>query len=166
MRVPGSAAAGAADPAGFTLVEVLIAILVLLVGVLGTVSLVDGANRTTTNNTARQGGINLARDIVEAAHALSYSNIPPTGAVAALQGQPGLGDDDPSKAGWQIKRRGFTFTVTATVCYLDGPADGFAASHDASFCSGSQSASAGGKVDSQPIDYNRLDLANNPEPGR
>src|SRR4051794_35665443 len=51
--------------AGFTLVELMVAILVLLVGVLGSVALVDGANRSSASNRAREGGTNLARDVVE-----------------------------------------------------------------------------------------------------
>jgi prepilin-type N-terminal cleavage/methylation domain-containing protein len=50
---------------GFTLVEVLVAIVVLLVGVLGVVSLVDGANAVTSKTRAREGGTNVARTIIE-----------------------------------------------------------------------------------------------------
>src|SRR2546421_507818 len=54
--------------AGFTLVELMIAIMILLVGVLGSVALVDGANRTTAANKGREGATNVARDVIEALH--------------------------------------------------------------------------------------------------
>ena len=40
---------------GFTLVEVMVAITLLLVGVLGTVTMIDGANAVTTRTKAREG---------------------------------------------------------------------------------------------------------------
>ena len=43
---------------GFTLVEVMVAIMILLVGVLGVVSMVDGANAVTSKTKAREGGTN------------------------------------------------------------------------------------------------------------
>ena len=51
---------------GFTLIEVTIAATLLVVGVLGVLSLVNGANRATARNKAREGGINLAREAIEA----------------------------------------------------------------------------------------------------
>ena len=52
------------DERGYTLVELLVAAFVLVVGMAGAFALLNGANRTTTNN-ARMGGTNLARELLE-----------------------------------------------------------------------------------------------------
>src|SRR5215218_9200226 len=96
---------------GFTLVEVMVAIVVLSVGVLGTVSMVDAANQMTSANGARGTATSLARDVVESAHNVPYPTISSGGLAAAVQNQAGLADAD-AASGWQIKRRGTTFTVS------------------------------------------------------
>ena len=135
----------------------MIAIFVLLVGVLGSVALVDGANRTTAGNKAREGGTNLARDILETAHDLTIVQAATAGenlqADLVALGAPA--DDDTATAGWQVKRRNFTYTVTFTACAVDdNSGDGYGV-HDSgvSWCSGS---TATGTSDGNPLDYAQL----------
>lgn len=140
---------------GFTLVEVMAAIVILLVGVIGVVALADGANGTTAKTKGREAATGITRDVIEGAHAIPYVELTPSTVSATLQAQPGLGDADASAGGWQIKRRNTTFTVTTTLCQIDDPKDGMGA-HDATFCSDVGTA---GTADASPSDYKRLKIA-------
>jgi len=138
---------------GFTVVEMMIAALLLVVGVLGSVALVDGANATTLSTRAREGATNLAREVVEDARSVEYADVAPGTIEQRLRAKPGL-DANPSSSTWTVERRGFTYTVTATACTVDDAKDG-AGPHDttASFCSGS---AAAGTLDDDPEDYKRV----------
>src|SRR4051794_14175202 len=95
------------DETGFTLIEGLVAIMLLTVGVLGTMSLVDNANGRTSDTKGREGASNLARDLVESTRTVPFNDINDTDLPAELQSSTGLSDAD-GVAGWQIKRRNFT----------------------------------------------------------
>src|SRR5438093_1116722 len=99
---------------GYTLVELLVAATVLLVGVLGAVKLVDGANARSISTRAREAGTNLQRELVERARSISYPNITPQGLEPALQAMPGL-EDQSANAGWQVMRRGRLYTIETSV---------------------------------------------------
>jgi len=160
--------------AGFTIVEVLVAIIVLVIGILGALALINTANATTVANKARTGGVNLAREVADGSRAIqetvSYSQLSdgcpepsspgnpcPTSSpiVAALQAQPGLAPAASSPPGeWTIEREDITYNVTVSVCALDEPSDGFG-SHatDGPFCA---DVAAAGTTDREPDDYRRL----------
>ena len=144
------------DHRGFTLVEVMVGMTILMIGVLGTVALIDGANAATSSTKAREGATNLARDAIELARTVPYEDLT-TGEIGpALRAKPGLGDSDGDPAnGWTIQRRGITYTVTAESCILDDERDKAVATHDASFCAGSATSPVG---DPNPDDYRRLDV--------
>jgi prepilin-type N-terminal cleavage/methylation domain-containing protein len=143
------------DDRGFTLVEVLVAIFILLVGVLGVISLIDGANFATAKTKSREGGTNLAREILDGARAVDYDKLTPTEIVGQLQAQPGLADSNASAAGWQIARRSIDYTVTAVpVCKVDDPKDGFGDHLGGDFCAGSST----GNTDGNPDDMRRMDV--------
>lgn len=133
-----------ADEGGFTIIEVMVAIFILLIGVLATVTLLNTANASTERNQARNGATNLVRDIIEAARALPYdkttATVNSTGAPdstfqTALQsmspttGGSSFADSDPATPGWQITRRGIRYTVTIAACVVDDAKDGVASSH-------------------------------------
>lgn len=138
---------------GFTLVEVLAAVAILLVGVLGVLALSNGASGTTARTKSREAATGLNRELIEAAHAIAYVELTPESVTTRLQDQPGL-DDASGAAGWQIARRGVTYTVTASLCLIDDPKDGMGA-HDASYCS---DVGPAGSADAEPSDYKRLAL--------
>jgi prepilin-type N-terminal cleavage/methylation domain-containing protein len=144
------------DSAGFTLVEVMVAILLLSIAVLGTLALADGANRSTTRTKAREGATNVARDVVEAVHAVPWAELTPSTAEARVKAIAGLADSDASKAGWQITRRETAYTVALSVCTVDDAADGFATSRDSTFCAVTGSSSK--PADTNPNDYRRATL--------
>lgn len=139
---------------GFTLVEVMVAMAILLVGVLGTVTLIDGANAATSSNQAREGGTDLARELVEDARGIPYHELTSALLAPRLQARPGLEDADSAVAGWQIERRDRTYTVTASVCALDDPKDRSGV-HPSGFCTDTGAADSSG-ADTDPEDYKRL----------
>jgi prepilin-type N-terminal cleavage/methylation domain-containing protein len=122
------------DQRGFTLIEVMAAALVLVLGTLGMVALIDGANATTSSTKAREQGVNLQREIIEAARSVPYSQLTPTSVVSKIQATTGLDDSNLSSPGWTIKRRGVTYTVSSGVCSVDDTKDGTATHDAATFC--------------------------------
>ncbi len=141
-----------------SLVEVLVAMTVLLIGVMGTAVLLDVANATTVKTRSREAATNVARELVEAARAVPYANLTPSAVEGQLQDQPGLADGS-GAAGWSLRRRGFDYAVTATVCTMDDPRDGGGSHSAGGFCPDSVAADApdtAGKVDRAPEDYKRV----------
>ena len=133
---------------GYTLVELLVAATVLLVGVLGAVKMIDGANARGLSTRAREGGTNLQRELAERARSISYPAITPQGLVPALEAMPGL-EDQSATAGWQVVRRGVVYTIETSVCTRDDSTDGYGSHDTGSYCAGSQT----GTTDRAPDDY-------------
>ena len=132
--------------------EMMVAMLVLLVGVLGTLKLVDTAQALGQTSRSREAATNLGREIVETARSIDYDLLLTATAAAKLQTVKGLDDDSPS-AGWQIERRGVSFTVVVTACIYDDPKDlSFGgASTSTGYCSNSA-----GSGDSNGDDYRKI----------
>jgi prepilin-type N-terminal cleavage/methylation domain-containing protein len=147
---------------GFTLVEVVVAIVIILVGVLGTVVLIDRANSATSETKTRQTANNIMRDLVDTAQGLPYSSLTTTGLVPAVQAR-GFADSVTSTTAWEITRNGTTYTVTANVCVVDDPNDGSQNSHPSSsnFCSDSPA----GVGDTNGDDYRRVTFTLAPPTG-
>ena len=138
---------------GMTIIEVLVAMTVLLVGVMSAVALIDRANATTVKTRAREGATNAARELIEAARSVPYASVTPGAIESEIQALPGLADDGPA-AGWTIRRRGFTYTVTTNVCAFDDGRDGGGVHDAGSFCA--DSATATTPPDLTPEDYKRV----------
>ena len=139
------------DQRGFTIVEVMVAASLLLIGVLGVLSLVDGANARTTTSRSREAGLNLARELVEGARLVPYSQAGQDTIVGRLQAGDGLADSS-GATGYQVRRRGVTYTVATESCLMDDPNDGVG-THDATWCANSPAA---GSDDDNPKDYRRV----------
>jgi prepilin-type N-terminal cleavage/methylation domain-containing protein len=141
---------------GFTLIEVVVAATILVVGVLGLVTMLDGANRTTARTKAREAGVNLAREAIEAARAVPYPELVPAQVEGEIRSQPGLADAS-ADAGWQIRRRDIEYTVTVNVCSVDDgtTADGYGDHTGGFFCVDSN---VQGVADKNPDDYKRVTL--------
>ena len=139
------------EQAGFGLVEQIAASSVLLVGMLGVLAMMTGANRVTLANRGREGATNLHRELVERARSLPYARLVQGSVYTDVQAIPGL-EDASSQSGYQVRRRGFTYTVTLGVCSVDDPKDGYGAHDIASYCSGT----ATGTQDANPDDYKVL----------
>lgn len=144
---------------GFTLIEVMVAITVLLVGVLGTVTMIDGANAVTSRTQAREGGTAVARSALEIARGIPYQDLTSAQLLAVLQTRPGLLDAQPGVPGHQIQSRGFLYTFTPVVCSMDDPKDklGVHAGVPLEFCPDSDAATGTpASVDKNPDDYRRV----------
>jgi prepilin-type N-terminal cleavage/methylation domain-containing protein len=153
------------DEAGFTIVELMVAVLIIVVGLLGTFVLLDGAQRTSKENRARIAAVNLGRQITEISRSLDYDvdlrpDVAGVGIAAALQSKPGLaGTGNP----WPIVRRnndgavGVTYTTGVTVCTFDDPKDGLAPAVSApdNACTPAATAIAGAPVETNPDDFRR-----------
>jgi prepilin-type N-terminal cleavage/methylation domain-containing protein len=139
---------------GFTLIEVMIAAFVLVVGVLSTFTLIDSANTTTSLNGARVGAMGLSREIVEYARGTDYDKLTPALIKNALRQRPSLAgtSSDP----WVIRRRGVNYTVTPSVCTFDDPKDGLATTPPANACPAAAALNA--TVDANPDDFRRVTL--------
>ena len=142
--------------AGFTLVEVMVAVLLLSIGVLATLAMSDGANRATAQTKAREGANSVARDVLEATHAIPWAKLTPSTTTGSLQAMAGLADSDPAQGGWQLARRDTTYTIAVSVCSIDDPADGLGSSVDATFCA--RAGSSGKPADANPADMKRATL--------
>src|SRR5579875_307722 len=73
------------DNGGFTLIEVLITILVLTVGLLGTLAALQTSDHTTLTNRERQAGTSLAREVLEDAGSLPSWELSTSALPGALQ---------------------------------------------------------------------------------
>jgi prepilin-type N-terminal cleavage/methylation domain-containing protein len=142
------------DSSGFSLVEVMIAALILVVGAAAAFSLIDSANRSVTSNAARVGATNLGRELAEYARTTDYDLLQPSQVVNALRNHPRIAGTLSGSA-WTIERRGVTYTVSAQVCTFDDPKDGLAATPPANACP-TPAAVAGAPAEVNPDDFRRV----------
>ncbi|MEA2390040.1 MAG: hypothetical protein QOK31_149 [Solirubrobacteraceae bacterium] len=144
---------------GFTLIEVLIASVLLIVGVLGTFALVEMANAGATRAQAGQGATNLAREVLEDAGGSPYAAIGQanwlTTNLAGLSGGSGA-VSAPAANSLQttVSRRGIAYTLTLSWCSVDDTKDSYGAhASGTAWCADSQTTGSG---DSQPADFKRV----------
>lgn len=126
------ARSAAAGEAGFTLVEVMVAVVMLVVGVLAMLVMIEGSLASTSRTTAREQATNLARDLVERARQIPYATTTtgaaPAALAAVLPENPAV-----SGSGFVVRRRNIDYTVMISACSIDDPSDG-AGVGDATFC--------------------------------
>ncbi|MGZ4639662.1 MAG: prepilin-type N-terminal cleavage/methylation domain-containing protein [Actinomycetes bacterium] len=120
---------------GFTIVEVMVAMVVLIVGLAGTMTLLDKAQATTVSNKAREGAIAVSRELVEAARGPAYDKLTQGNVVSQIRTTPGFTGSTVTGDGWQVQSRGITYTLAVGVCSVDDPNDGYGAV-DSTFCAG------------------------------
>jgi type II secretory pathway pseudopilin PulG len=140
---------------GFTLIEALMAAVILIVGLIGLLGLVDVSVRASASTRAREGATSLAREIVEDARTIPYAQIIPISIESQLQAMNGLTNES-SASGWQIKRRGFTYTIAVKECAIDDPKDGLAKTHDSKIFCEEQQDWTEGVVDTAPENLKRI----------
>ena len=138
---------------GFTLIEVMVTMLILVVGISGAVALIDGANARTLATKDREAGNALTREVIEAARSIPYRQLGGTSLKTELQAIPGLEDSTPSTVAWTIERRKQTYTLDVSVCSVDDDQDGFGNTAGGGFC-----VATAGTADRNPDDYKRLSL--------
>lgn len=153
------------DEGGFTLIEVLVAIIVLVVGLLGAFATLDAAAHTTRTNRQRQAETSLAREVIEDARSLAYTQLTPTALPTALESMvtgSTVVDDR-----LVVTRSIYSFSVALDVCSLDDPTDGYG-NHSSPPASGGKwcdDVAPSGTVDSNPDDEKRLSVTVTPSTG-
>ncbi|MDQ3610662.1 MAG: prepilin-type N-terminal cleavage/methylation domain-containing protein [Actinomycetota bacterium] len=121
------------DERGFTLIEVLVAFFLLMVGMAGTALMLNTANAATAGTKAREQGIALQREVVEAGRSIPYDQLTPASVVSAVQAKPGLATIS-GDTSWKVRRGGVVYTLTMGACSVDDPSDGTGTHDPASFC--------------------------------
>jgi prepilin-type N-terminal cleavage/methylation domain-containing protein len=128
---------------GMTMVEVMVAMVVLLVGVLGSITLLDVGNHATTDNVTRDAAVALAREQLETAREVDFTALPdvtnvatkltsslpgvlPASLFASTVAQfiPGVGTFTVPAQKFATQRLGVKYDSTLWTCVLDDPSDG------------------------------------------
>jgi prepilin-type N-terminal cleavage/methylation domain-containing protein len=148
---------------GFTLIETLVAAVVLATGLLGLLGLLDTSVKASAATHQREGATNLARQILEDARGIPFAQLSPASTVSQLQALPGLKNQG-SGATWQLVRGKTIYTVTLKECSIDDGKGGEWGVHVNSFGENPFCGDAGEKEwvsgeagpDPQPEDLKRL----------
>lgn len=120
---------------GFSLIEVMVAMTILLVGLGGGLKMLDVAAETSTTSRAREQATSVAREVVETARSIRFEQLGPSGTAGVIQAaDEDLRDASPA-AGWTVRRRGVTYAVSAGACTVDDPVDGIGTHDVSSWCS-------------------------------
>lgn len=139
---------------GFTIVEMMVAVAILLGGALATLAMLDTVSERTRSAADRQKATALAREVVEAAKSIPYREVLAATLEGRLREDASIAGD--SGSAWRVQRDGTTFTVSAETCWLDEPADGLGSRQAGGFCDG---AGAGGTDDLNAIDLKQVTVS-------
>lgn len=139
------------DDAGLTLVEVMAAMVIMVVGVLGTLVLVQGGLSSTDRTTTREQATNLARDLVERSRQANYDTMTYPLAPATLRGMLPASDSasalsGPTSSTFMVTRRKVIYTVDVFACSIDDPTDGIGVG-DATSCAAPSSTNVPGSTE-------------------
>src|SRR5436305_6745922 len=170
MRQLATLLARAREQDGFTLIEVLTAVIVLGVGLAAAFQLLIVGSHQTATNRLRQAETSLARELIENTRSLAYTQLSPTGIPSALQ--PSVAGSTASGSTLTVSRAAGggtgtpaqTFTATFTACSLDDPGDGYG-SHSLAPGSGGSwcpDVAASASQDATPDDYKRVSVTVTP----
>jgi prepilin-type N-terminal cleavage/methylation domain-containing protein len=119
---------------GFTIIEVLVASVILLIGMMGVLGIVTQSDTQTASNRAREQGIALQREIIEAARSIPYEQLAQSAIVGRIRGTTGLTDSTMLPTGWTYTRRNIKYTVAVGTCSVDDPTDGTGPHESAGYC--------------------------------
>ncbi|MGK2879125.1 MAG: prepilin-type N-terminal cleavage/methylation domain-containing protein [Solirubrobacterales bacterium] len=147
---------------GFTLVEILVTISILMFGLLSLVELTASAARDTERTSSRVVSSNIARQVLETAKAANASDLDSGNVQGTIEaGAPDLLDSTTGGAPWTVQRGNKTFTIAVSMCTIDNPRDGYGV-QTSKHCAG---ASSGAVTDPNPTDSFRLQVTVTPESG-
>jgi Tfp pilus assembly protein PilV len=107
---------------GFTIVEVIVASLVIVIGLLTAFLALAVAVHSSSDVRQREEGVSLARQITEDARSIPYSQLSSATVVSTLQAYPGLANSSGGST-WTIVRAGYKYTVNATLTNINDPKD-------------------------------------------
>ncbi len=107
-----------------TIIEVMVAMAIFLVGALGVMTVLDVGNRVTSDNLSRDAATGLAREQLERVREMPYAGLSDATDVAARLSAAVIGSAPAAGATFTTVRRRTTFTTTIDTCVLDDPSDG------------------------------------------
>src|SRR5262245_51790177 len=107
---------------GFTLLEVMAAAMVLMVGVLATAAILNSSSRANATIRQRDAATAIARELIEGSRSIPFDRVSEPGVNAALQAIPGL-EDSPG-SGYVLVRNNVSYTIDIDVCIMDDAKDG------------------------------------------
>ncbi|HEX8741756.1 MAG TPA: hypothetical protein VF712_01355 [Thermoleophilaceae bacterium] len=145
--------------AGMTIVETMVAAVILTAGVLGVFVMVETADRVNKANRGREAATSISREILEKAHTTAFASIGGSNwldvTLTGLSGGTGkVVSPSSGAARTEVTRRGTTFTVTTQTCSVDDSKDGQKTSTGSvNWCSDSTAVGTG---DAQPEDLKRV----------
>jgi prepilin-type N-terminal cleavage/methylation domain-containing protein len=119
---------------GFTIIEVMVAAAVLLVGLMGVLGIVSQSDAVSASNRSREQGIALQREIVEAARSIPYEQLAQGTIVSKIRATAGLTDSTMTASGWTYVRRNVNYTVAVGACAVDDPTDGTGPHETTGYC--------------------------------
>ncbi len=125
----------------------MVAAVLLLVGLVGTLTIVEQASSVTLKTRTREQATSLQRELVEAARSVPYDKLSQNTVGPAIRARPALGDSSLTAAGWSVVRRGQNYTVAVGVCTVDDPGDGIGAHEAGSFCASGSATPADANLD-------------------
>jgi type II secretory pathway pseudopilin PulG len=152
------------DQGGFTIVEVLVAAVVLVIGLGSLLGMLVTADHAISTTRLRQAETSLAREVLENARGLASTQLTQTSIAAALQSavpQATLSGSNlvvtraVASSGTPTR-----LTTSFAVCDLDDPSDGYG-SHTSPPSSGGAwcpDVGSSGTQDSNPEDYKRVSV--------
>jgi Tfp pilus assembly protein PilV len=123
-----------ASEGGFTIIEVMVAAAVLLTGLVGVLGIVTKSDAVSASNRAREQGIALQREIVEAARGVPYDQLAQGTIVGRIRATAGLTDSTMTASGWTYQRRNVNYTVAVGACSVDDPSDGTGPHESTGYC--------------------------------
>ena len=148
------------EESGFALSEMLVSILVLMLGTLATLSLVGTTNASLSKTKAREGAVNLSRELLERSHSLPYAQVgEPNWFRDSLDETPGqtgsvsAGGGNGSRS--IVERRNITYSVDVSTCSVDDASDGYG-THTANGHAWCSDSVTGGSQDAQAEDFKRV----------
>lgn len=161
---------------GFTIIEVLTAVVVLAIGLGAVMQLMVTATHATATNRLRQAETNLARELTEDTRSLAYTQLDASSLATTLQ--PMVSGSSVSGTSLQVQRvisangsstpTAYTFNASFTACSLDDPSDGYGDHSQPPLSGGSwcPDVGASGTQDANPDDYKRVSVTVSPSSGR
>ncbi|HEX8105921.1 MAG TPA: prepilin-type N-terminal cleavage/methylation domain-containing protein [Solirubrobacteraceae bacterium] len=135
---------------GFTLVEVMVAALILVVAVLGTLGLMDRSSKAALTTRDRDTATSLTRELIEASRAVPFPAVSTASLRKVVATRAGAAPGMPVWAWYRVKEGGTTFTIQMSACTFDDAADGGGNHAAGGFCAGS---AAAGTADANAEDY-------------
>jgi Tfp pilus assembly protein PilV len=119
---------------GFTIIEVMVAAVILLTGLVGVLGIVTQSDAVSASNRAREQGVALQREIIEAAQAIPYEQLAQATLVSKIRATAGLTDSTMTSRGWTYQRRNVNYSVAVGTCSVDDPSDGTGPHESAGYC--------------------------------